>query len=84
MSASGEPAAVLRAWRERLATRAVGLPVGATRRTSGLRREEPAVLAEVSADCIVRLGRAGPPRRRQQVCGAPPVPFSAGPCPSAQ
>ncbi|GAA3290357.1 helix-turn-helix transcriptional regulator [Streptomyces cinereospinus] len=70
MSASGELAAVLRAWRERLAPQAVGLPVGATRRTSGLRREELAVLAEVSADYIVRLeqGRASAPSA--QVCAA--------------
>ncbi|MFJ5778912.1 helix-turn-helix transcriptional regulator [Streptomyces sp. NPDC093094] len=70
MSASGELATVLRAWRERLTPQAVGLPAGTARRTSGLRREELAVLAEVSADYIVRLeqGRASAPSA--QVCAA--------------
>jgi DNA-binding XRE family transcriptional regulator len=70
MSASGELAAVLRVWRERLAPRTVGLPTNSARRTSGLRREELAVLAGVSADYIVRLeqGRASAPSA--QVCAA--------------
>ncbi|MFE1443573.1 helix-turn-helix transcriptional regulator [Streptomyces sp. NPDC058739] len=71
MTASGEPAAVPRVWRERLTPQTVGLPTGTARRTSGLRREEPAVLAEVSADYIVRLeqGRATAPSA--QVCASP-------------
>lgn len=70
MSASGELAAVLRAWRERLTPQMVGLPSGTARRTSGLRREELAVLAEVSVDYIVRLeqGRSSTPS--VQVCAA--------------
>ncbi|GAB3845694.1 helix-turn-helix transcriptional regulator [Dactylosporangium cerinum] len=67
---SGELAAVLRVWRGRLSPRAAGLPAHAVRRTSGLRREELAVLAGVSADYIVRLeqGRASAPS--PQVCAA--------------
>ncbi len=70
MSGPGELATILRVWRERLTPRAVGLPAGTTRRTSGLRREELAVLAGVSVDYIVRLeqGRASAPSA--QVCAA--------------
>ncbi|QHC65424.1 helix-turn-helix domain-containing protein [Rathayibacter sp. VKM Ac-2759] len=55
-----EFASVLRSWRERVRPAEVGLPAGAGRRTSGLRREELAALAGVSVDYIVRLeqGRA--------------------------
>ena len=58
----GDVAALLRAWRERLQPAAVGFPVG-NRRTSGLRREEVALLAGVSVDYLVRLeqGRADRP-----------------------
>ncbi|MEE4543098.1 helix-turn-helix domain-containing protein [Streptomyces sp. V4-01] len=68
MSASGELAAILRGWRERLAPHAAGLPANTARRTKGLRREELAVLAGVSLDYVVRLeqGRAGAPSA--QVC----------------
>ncbi|MEV0850389.1 helix-turn-helix transcriptional regulator [Streptomyces sp. NPDC049954] len=70
MSAPGELATILRGWRERLIPQAVGLPVTTGRRTSGLRREELAVLAGVSADYVVRLeqGRAAAPS--VQVCAA--------------
>jgi len=53
---------LLRAWRERLQPAAVGFPAG-DRRTSGLRREEVALLAGVSVDYLVRLeqGRAERP-----------------------
>lgn len=70
MGASSELATVLRAWRERLSPQAAGLPAYTTRRTSGLRREELAVLAAVSADYIVRLeqGRSSAPS--VQVCAA--------------
>jgi len=53
----------VRAWRERLAPSAVGLPSHGSRRTSGLRREELAALAGVSVDYLVRLeqGRSTSP-----------------------
>lgn len=47
--------AFLRSRRERLSPRSVGLPVGARRRTPGLRREEVAELAGISVDWYVRL-----------------------------
>ncbi|WP_326756213.1 helix-turn-helix transcriptional regulator [Streptomyces hirsutus] len=70
MSDSGELAAILRVWRERLTPHMAGLPANTTRRTKGLRREELAVLAGVSVDYIVRLeqGRASAPSA--QVCAA--------------
>lgn len=53
----------LRSWRDRLAPQAVGLPTQALRRAPGLRREELAQLAGVSADYLTRLeqGRATHP-----------------------
>jgi transcriptional regulator with XRE-family HTH domain len=53
----------LRVWRERVRPEAVGLPGTPRRRTPGLRREELAALAGVSAEYIVRLeqGRAAHP-----------------------
>lgn len=62
--------AMLRAWRDRISPAQVGLPVNAPRRAQGLRREELAVLAGVSADYLVRLeqGRASAPSA--QVCAA--------------
>ena len=53
---------VLRAWRERASPADAGLPAGGHRRTPGLRREELAWLAGVSADYVKRLeqGRAHP------------------------
>lgn len=70
MSASNELASLMRTWRERLSPEMAGLPAYSTRRTSGLRREELAVLASVSADYIVRLeqGRSSAPS--VQVCVA--------------
>lgn len=70
MSDSGELAAILRVWRERLTPQMAGLPANTARRTKGLRREELAVLAGVSVDYIVRLeqGRASAPSA--QVCAA--------------
>lgn len=70
MNASSELATVLRVWRERLPPQAAGLPTNTARRTSGLRREELAVLAGMSVDYIVRLeqGRAFAPSA--QVCAA--------------
>ncbi|MEV6851019.1 helix-turn-helix transcriptional regulator [Actinoplanes sp. NPDC051411] len=45
----------LHAWRDRLTPAAVGLPAGRARRAKGLRREELAGLAGISADYVVRL-----------------------------
>ncbi|MGI5242639.1 helix-turn-helix transcriptional regulator [Dactylosporangium sp. CA-139066] len=53
----------VRRWRDRVAPDAVGLPAGRRRRASGLRREELAGLAGISADYLTRLeqGRATAP-----------------------
>ncbi|GAA2331380.1 helix-turn-helix transcriptional regulator [Dactylosporangium salmoneum] len=53
----------VRRWRDRVAPDTVGLPVGRRRRASGLRREELAGLAGISADYLTRLeqGRATAP-----------------------
>ncbi len=58
-----EFAEVLRAWRDRLSPQEAGLAPGAGRRAPGLRREELAGLAGVSAEYLVRLeqGRARHP-----------------------
>jgi transcriptional regulator with XRE-family HTH domain len=45
----------LRSRRERLAPKAVGLPMGRRRRTPGLRREEVAELAGIGVDWYIRL-----------------------------
>ncbi|MEU0194673.1 helix-turn-helix transcriptional regulator [Streptomyces afghaniensis] len=60
----------LRRWRDRMPPADVGLPTGRNRRAPGLRREELAVLAGISAEYIVRLeqGRATSPSA--QVLGA--------------
>jgi transcriptional regulator with XRE-family HTH domain len=54
---------MVRRARERVAPQAVGLPVGGRRRAPGLRREELAGLAGISADYLTRLeqGRATSP-----------------------
>jgi transcriptional regulator with XRE-family HTH domain len=54
---------MLRRWRDRVPPEAVGVPVGRRRRASGLRREELAGLAGISADYLTRLeqGRATGP-----------------------
>lgn len=53
----------VRRWRDRVAPETVGVPVGRRRRASGLRREELAGLAGISADYLTRLeqGRATAP-----------------------
>jgi transcriptional regulator with XRE-family HTH domain len=53
----------LRRWRDRVAPSSVGLPEGPRRRAAGLRREELAGLAGISADYLTRLeqGRATAP-----------------------
>ncbi|GAA0842982.1 helix-turn-helix transcriptional regulator [Streptosporangium amethystogenes subsp. fukuiense] len=63
MTGNGELGAALRHWRDRVGPTTVGLPAGGPRRAAGLRREELAMLAGVSADYITRLeqGRASSP-----------------------
>ncbi|GAB3055351.1 helix-turn-helix transcriptional regulator [Intrasporangium mesophilum] len=53
----------LRRWRDRVTPESVGMPVGRRRRAAGLRREELAQLAGISADYLTRLeqGRATAP-----------------------
>ncbi|WP_250037542.1 helix-turn-helix transcriptional regulator [Paractinoplanes maris] len=53
----------LRRWRDRVVPDAVGVPTGRRRRATGLRREELAQLAGISADYLTRLeqGRATTP-----------------------
>jgi transcriptional regulator with XRE-family HTH domain len=53
----------VRRWRDRVAPETVGLPAGRRRRATGLRREELAGLAGISADYLTRLeqGRATSP-----------------------
>lgn len=53
----------VRRWRDRVSPAVVGLPAGGRRRASGLRREELAGLAGISADYLTRLeqGRARSP-----------------------
>ncbi|TQS40413.1 helix-turn-helix transcriptional regulator [Cryptosporangium phraense] len=54
---------MVRTWRDRVAPSTVGLSAGGRRRASGLRREELAGLAGISADYLTRLeqGRATSP-----------------------
>jgi transcriptional regulator with XRE-family HTH domain len=61
--AAGEFGQAVRRWRDRVSPDAAGLPAGGRRRASGLRREELALLAGISADYITRLeqGRASAP-----------------------
>jgi transcriptional regulator with XRE-family HTH domain len=63
MSQHTELGAALRAWRDRLAPAGAGLPAQGPRRAPGLRREELALLAGMSADYVTRLeqGRASAP-----------------------
>jgi transcriptional regulator with XRE-family HTH domain len=53
----------IRRWRDRVPPAAAGLPTGGRRRAAGLRREELAGLAGISADYLTRLeqGRARSP-----------------------
>ncbi|WP_240982019.1 MULTISPECIES: helix-turn-helix transcriptional regulator [unclassified Streptomyces] len=57
-----ELADFLRRRRERVAPKDVGLPAGPRRRTPGLRREEVAQLAGMSADYYIRLEQARGPQ----------------------
>jgi transcriptional regulator with XRE-family HTH domain len=60
----------LRARRERLQPEEVGLPRGSRRRTGGLRREEIAVLAGMSADYYSRLEQQRGPMPSEQMLAA--------------
>lgn len=66
----GDLADFLRRSRERLAPRDVGLVEGSRRRTPGLRREEVAVLAGMSADYYMRLEQARSPQPSVQMLAA--------------
>jgi transcriptional regulator with XRE-family HTH domain len=57
----------VRAWRERLRPADVGLPAGVRRRTPGLRREEVAGLAGMSADYLTRVEQGRGPRPSEAV-----------------
>ncbi|MEN7526888.1 helix-turn-helix transcriptional regulator [Cupriavidus sp. DL-D2] len=60
VSRDGELGAFLRSHRERLSPAEVGLPVGRRRRTPGLRREEVAQLAGLSATWVTWLEQGRP------------------------
>ena len=65
-----ELADFLRRARGRLQPHEVGLPAGPRRRTPGLRREELAQLAGMSADYVMRLEQARGPQPSPQVLAA--------------
>lgn len=65
-----EFAEVLRAWRDRLTPREVGLAAGMGRRAPGLRREELAGLAGVSVEYLVRLEQGRSRNPSPQLLGA--------------
>jgi transcriptional regulator with XRE-family HTH domain len=65
-----ELADFLRRCRERLRPAEVGLSGGPRRRTPGLRREEVALLAGMSADYLMRLEQARSPQPSPQLLGA--------------
>ncbi|MBT0768439.1 helix-turn-helix domain-containing protein [Kineosporia sp. J2-2] len=68
-----EPAALadfLRTRRERMQPEDLGLPHGERRRTRGLRREEVAAAAGMSADYYSRMERAAGPRPSEQMIAA--------------
>src|SRR3989440_7281218 len=65
-----ELADFLRRSRERLRPSEVGLAAGPRRRTPGLRREEVALLAGMSADYLMRLEQARSPQPSTQLLGA--------------
>jgi transcriptional regulator with XRE-family HTH domain len=70
MAADGDPQALgqlLRSRRERLTPAEVGLPEGSRRRTAGLRREEVALLANVSATYYTFLEQGRQVRPSAQV-----------------
>ncbi|NEW25964.1 helix-turn-helix transcriptional regulator [Nocardia cyriacigeorgica] len=65
-----ELAALLRQARARIRPEDVGLPAGARRQVSGLRREEVAQLAGMSVDYVVRLEQGRGPRPSPSVLAA--------------
>ncbi|GAA2013583.1 helix-turn-helix transcriptional regulator [Catenulispora yoronensis] len=65
-----ELADFLRRARERLTPPEVGLPEGPRRRTPGLRRQEVAELAAMSADYLMRLEQARSPQPSPQMLAA--------------
>ena len=73
MAVAGDPQALgqlLRSRRERLAPAEVGLPAGGRRRTAGLRREEVAMLANLSTTYYTFLEQGRPVRPSAQVLDA--------------
>jgi transcriptional regulator with XRE-family HTH domain len=73
MASDGDPRALgqlLRSRRERLTPADVGLPAGSRRRTAGLRREEVALLANVSATYYTFLEQGRQVRPSAQVLDA--------------
>ena len=60
----------IRTRREALQPEDVGLPRGSRRRSIGLRREEVADLADMSADYLSRLERGAGPQPSEQMIGA--------------
>jgi transcriptional regulator with XRE-family HTH domain len=62
--------ATLRAWRDRIAPEAAGLPSRRGRRAKGLRREELAEPAGISVDYAVRLEQGRATRPSAQVVAA--------------
>jgi transcriptional regulator with XRE-family HTH domain len=73
MAAVGDPEALgqlLRSRRERLSPADVGLPAGSRRRTAGLRREEVALLANLSTTYYTFLEQGRPVRPSAQVVDA--------------
>lgn len=73
VAVAGDPTALgqlLRTRRERLAPGDVGLPAGSRRRTAGLRREEVAQLASLSATYYTFLEQGRPVRPSAQVLDA--------------
>jgi transcriptional regulator with XRE-family HTH domain len=73
MTSGGDPAALgqlLRSRRERLVPADVGLSAGRRRRTAGLRREEVALLANLSATYYTFLEQGRPVRPSAQVLDA--------------
>src|SRR5258708_7103355 len=73
MAVAGDPQALgqlLRSRRERLLPDDVGLPPGSRRRTAGLRREEVALLANLSTTYYTFLEQGRPVRPSAQVLDA--------------
>ncbi|TFC17282.1 helix-turn-helix transcriptional regulator [Cryobacterium glucosi] len=65
-----ELASLLRAWRDRISPVEAGLPSGGDRRSPGLRREELAMLANLSVDYVVRLEQGRATHPSPQVLGS--------------